>query len=167
MYGIEYTSNWNGGEGLGAPLRLLADIAAEELYAAMVEADAFLERELKDRVPTATGLGRASITSYEQKLPAGAIGVVGSPMMHLAYVDLGTKPHFPPLQPLEDWVRLKLDVPEEQVRSVAFLIARKISKRGTEGKFFVEQAFTFARPQLDKMFERARDNTVRRSAGKS
>ena len=44
----------------------------------------------------------------------------------------GTRPHFPPIEALVPWVRVVLHVSEERVRSVAFLVARKISRVGTK-----------------------------------
>jgi hypothetical protein len=44
----------------------------------------------------------------------------------------GTRPHFPPIDALVPWVRVKLRVAEDRVRQVAFLVARKISKVGTK-----------------------------------
>lgn len=44
----------------------------------------------------------------------------------------GTRPHFPPVDALIPWVRKKLGVPENRARSVAYLIARKISRVGTK-----------------------------------
>lgn len=39
---------------------------------------------------------------------------------------------FPPMEPIRAWVRRKLVVAEEEVESVAFLIARKIARSGTD-----------------------------------
>ena len=47
-------------------------------------------------------------------------------------VRTGTKPHFPPIDALVPWVIKKLHVPRDRARSVAFLVARKISKVGTK-----------------------------------
>lgn len=43
----------------------------------------------------------------------------------------GTRPHFPPYRKLIPWVEAVLGVHGKQARSVAFLVARKISKVGT------------------------------------
>ena len=45
----------------------------------------------------------------------------------------GRKPgKFPPMQPIRDWVRRKLNVEESEVDGVAFVIARKIAREGTD-----------------------------------
>ncbi len=54
----------------------------------------------------------------------------------------GTKPHFPPIAALIPWVRRKLGIGDEkQARTVAFLIARKISKVGTKANPYHERVF--------------------------
>lgn len=57
------------------------------------------------------------------------------------YIEYGTKPHFPPVSKILEWVRIKPVLPtpmangklptEEQL---AWMIAKKIDREGTEGK---------------------------------
>lgn len=55
----------------------------------------------------------------------------------------GTKPHFPPIAALIPWVVKKLGIGDpKQARTVAFLIARKISKVGTKPNPYHERVFT-------------------------
>lgn len=51
------------------------------------------------------------------------------------YVEFDTRPHWPPISALKDWCRLKLGD-----ESLAFVIARTISKKGTKGKHFFRDA---------------------------
>lgn len=63
------------------------------------------------------------------------------------YVEEGTKPHFPPVSKILEWVKIKPILPtpmkngklptEEQL---AWMIAKKIDKVGTEGKPDLEEA---------------------------
>ena len=54
----------------------------------------------------------------------------------------GTKPHFPPIEALIPWVRKKLGIGDaKQARSVAFLIARKISRVGNKANPYHERVF--------------------------
>jgi hypothetical protein len=69
-------------------------------------------------------------------------------------VDLGTKPHFPPTDQLLLWVKKKFGVTDEkQARSIAFLIARKISKRGTKPVLMFERAFDQLQQQGPEILE--------------
>jgi len=57
------------------------------------------------------------------------------------FVEVGTRPHFPPPAAIEGWVRRRLGVTNDrQARELAFLIGRKIARAGTPGRFFFEQA---------------------------
>lgn len=158
---IEMTG-WNE---LQAAFRKAPHVLREELGRAMTEADQLLEREVKDLTPTASGLTRNSIFSHEQSLESGALGVVGTAQPHAVYVELGTRPHFPPLEPLQDWVRTKLGLPEKEVRGVAYLIARAIAARGTPAVGMFHRAFARNRNQVETIFERARDRIAARLAG--
>ena len=138
------------------------DITREELLRTTTEAGLLLKREVQERTPVATGTLRKSIKSRKRVLSRNVIGEVGSPLNYAAAVELGTKPHFPPVEPLKDWVKQKLDVPASQVGSVAHAIVRKIGKRGTKGAHMFRDAFEANREQIVRMFEEARDRIIER-----
>jgi hypothetical protein len=97
------------------------------------------------------------------------IGVtgVGENVPYAVYRHEGTKPHFPPLEAIQKWVvkrglvkgsrgkaltslkamqsRKNADSLEAQVKSIAYLIARKISKKGTQGLPFLQMALNMNR----------------------
>lgn len=154
-----------GWQELDSAFRRSPEIVREELLAAVTESDKLLEREVKDLTPTASGVSRASIFSREQVLGDGGIGVVGTSQPHVAYVEIGTRPHFPPVAPLEDWVRQKLAVPEKRVHGVAYLIARKIAQRGTLGVGMFHRTWAHQRDAVARRFALARDRIVARVAG--
>ena len=64
-----------------------------------------------------------------------------SPAIYGESVEAGTKPHFPPVAPIRHWVERKLGITGKEAGSVAFLIARAISKRGTKGAGMFEKSF--------------------------
>ncbi|MDA8107566.1 MAG: hypothetical protein M0015_02925 [Betaproteobacteria bacterium] len=144
------------------------DIARAELAAAMTEADSLLEREVKEATPTAHGLLRGSIFGVEEVSATQVLGVVGTAMQHAIPVELGSKPHFPPIEPLIDWVRVKLGITgDKEAKGVAFAIARTIASRGTLGVGMFHRTFARLQPQLNAIFARARDRIVARLAGKA
>ena len=56
------------------------------------------------------------------------------------YVEYDTKPHWPPVDKIKEWITVKPIIPEPDIRGnlptpdqLAFLIGRKISQEGTEG----------------------------------
>jgi len=67
----------------------------------------------------------------------------------------GTRPHFPPIEALIPWVRAKLAVSEERVRSVAFLVARKISRVGTKPNPYHVRVFESNVGELKSIMEEA------------
>ena len=141
-------------------------ICREELLGAITEMDLLLQREVQEATPTAQGTLRAGMHSEESVSEFGVTGLVGSSLSYAEPVELGTKPHFPPVEALTDWVRVKLGISEErEIRSVAFLIARKISRVGTKGAFMFRDTLKRLEPVLDERFGKARDRIVTRLAG--
>lgn len=139
----------NSLDALQRGLRLAPDFTRERLLDAMTEATLLLEREVKDAFPSVSGLTRGSITQDAFSTPAGVLGVVGSPSIAAVAVELGTKPHRPPVEPLIAWVREKLGIAGPEARGVAFRIASKIAREGTKaqrpfGKTWERQAAAVA-----------------------
>lgn len=162
MSGFEFTIDLQGFAEVEAALRAAPGIVHRELRRFVGEATSLLQREVMERTPTASGTLRASITSREQVLGDNVLGVVGTSLNYAVPVELGTRPHFPPVVAIEDWVRQKLDVPKKDVRSVALRIARKIAARGTEGAHMFEEAFKANREQVLRMW---RETVLRIRAG--
>ena len=68
---------------------------------------------------------------------------IGTNVVYAPYIEFGTKPHFPPVKAIRQWVLLKRKdmknpktgkkgIPLKDVDSVAFAIAKRISKVGTK-----------------------------------
>jgi len=54
-------------------------------------------------------------------------------LMRIIVLNAGRKPGtFPPVEPIREWVRGKLNVEASEVNSVAFMIGRKIANQGTD-----------------------------------
>lgn len=145
---------------LDAAWRKAPDIVREEMTAAMWQAELLLEREVKDKTPVGVGAGgglRGSIAAQQPEVSSDAVlGVVGTAMAHAVPVEIGTRPHFPPVQPLEDWVIAKLGVPEKEAHGVALLVARKIAARGTLAVGMFHRAFNEQRGRTEAIFTDAR-----------
>ncbi|HYE35502.1 hypothetical protein [Methylocaldum sp.] len=156
--------------------RQAPEIADREFHAAMEESLALLQREVVEATPTgAYGLLRKSIIAREpQRLSDGLIGVVdvqdaqgkfGSVLNYAVAVELGTRPHFPPVEPLIDWVREKLGVDRDEAPGVAFRVARKISRTGTKGAHMFERTMKAQRAQVQQIFRRAVQRIVQQLGG--
>jgi hypothetical protein len=145
-------------------------IAREEMERSVEEALLLLERELKENTPVgAHGLLRGSITHQlrGQSLSdgLGVAGTVGSSLSYALPVELGTKPHFPPLEPLRDWVEKKLGVDPKRSGHVAYLVARKIARKGTQGQRYAGKTLDAQGDQVNKIIAAAIPRITARLAG--
>jgi hypothetical protein len=107
-------------------IRRLARIAPERLSLAVAESAINIHRNVVRSAPVDTGILRGS---YKWEFEPGSnrlTGVVYSDSKYAPYVEFGTRPHWPPIAPLEDWARRHGMPPGS-----GFLIARAISIRGT------------------------------------
>lgn len=69
-------------------------------------------------------------------------------------VEFGRKPgKFPPPDAIELWVRRVLDVPSEDVRGVAFVIARAIARRGIPPVRMFERGLSRGFPAVERIWE--------------
>lgn len=154
---------------LHAAMLQAPQIVAEELKAAVYESELYLQREIQEYTPVgAQGFLRESIfPETPQLLGDTVLGVVGSPMRYAESVELGTKPHWAPIQPLIDWVEQKLDIPADQSEGVARRIQYKIAHRGTKGSFMFKQAFDKGADTVNRAFEKAQGRIVRRLAAQA
>ena len=65
--------------------------------------------------------------------------VVNEP--HGIFVHEGTRPHYPPFQPIREWVSRKLGVKENPAQYlISRAIVQKIGKKGTKGRPFLTDA---------------------------
>lgn len=146
------------------------DVMREEMTRATWEAELLLEREVKDGTPVGVGGAgglRGSIAAGQPQVLANRVlGAVGTSIGHALPVEIGTKPHFPPIAPLRDWVEHKLDVPEADSYGVALKIARKIAARGTLAVGMFHRAFASTRGQVNAMYTNARHRIYQQLGGK-
>ena len=80
-------------------------------------------------------------------------GVWGTPAKYAESVEFGTRPHWPPQDPILYWVQHKLGITGPEAVAVAFLIARKISRKGTKGAHMFDDAFKENEARVRKMLE--------------
>jgi hypothetical protein len=143
-------------KGLAALWARAPEIVGEEMLAAVRQADLYLQGELQQKLPRGAGAitggaGLAgSIFTEEQRAADRVVGMVASPLAYAEFVELGTRPHFPPTRPIEDWVQAKLGIDDPKERaSVAFLIARKISVEGTKADGTWQRVADAATPAVE------------------
>lgn len=141
-------------------------IAEDELQQFVQQAVAHLQGEVQERTPTTYGTLRASIIGDVRVLPGIAVqGRVGTPLAYAVAVELGTKPHMPPVEPLINWARQKLGVRGKEAESAGWAVARKIAARGTEGHFMFRDTWNANQADIARGFSVAVGRIVRRLSG--
>jgi len=120
--------------------QVVRDLRGEAMLSAMRESTLLVTRSAKKYAPVDTGRLRASITPEVRRSGVQILGVVGSNVQYAAAVELGSKPHFPPVAALETWARRKGLNP--------YLVARAISRRGTKPRRYLQRAFEDNRQRI-------------------
>ena len=96
--------------------------------------------------------------SWTKEISGEAVNLTGEMFTPLIYgwpVEQGRRPgKMPPVDAIKIWARRKLGLSGEELDQAAFLIARAIGKRGTEGAHMVEQAYNRARsgPEIERIW---------------
>jgi HK97 gp10 family phage protein len=108
---------------------------------------------------------RASISDEVKNVGAHDVqGMVGSPLPYAIYVEMGTKPHYPPLAPLILWVERVIQPGDDKVIGIARAIQRKIGRVGTKPREFFKAAFEGSQDKIYGYFDRALTRIVERLA---
>jgi len=126
------------------------EIASKDLQTWMTGAVAYLQGEVQKRTPTSHGTMRASIIGNVRRLDngVGVEGVIGSSLGYMAPLEMGTKPHMPPVAPIEDWVQQKLGLKDKEARRAAWGIALRIARFGTPAAGMFHRAWNENRDQV-------------------
>ncbi len=123
------------------------DVVHAETMAVMKIIVARLEKEVTEGTPAGVGGAaglRGSIYGEVVSMAGSSVeGVVGTPLEYGEVVEMGRRPGkgFPPIAPITLWAIRKLGVADKEAKSVAFLIARKIAKKGFEGAHMFQKAW--------------------------
>lgn len=120
------------------------EIVRREMTGAMWQAELLLEKAVKEKTPESKSPGnlRGSIAAQTPEISAAnVLGVVGTPQPYAIPVELGSKPHFPPIQPLQDWVVDKFGLDEKEARRVAWAIAITKARSSTLGVFMFKKGY--------------------------
>ncbi len=124
-------------------IRQYPEAAQKAQEGRVTEALKFLEGKIKEETPVGGGPIHLRDTIFSKVSPWGQSmwGMISTPAVYGESVEMGTKPHFPPVEPIRHWVEKKLGYDEKEAKSIAFLIARAISKRGTQGAKMFTKSF--------------------------
>ena len=105
-----------------------------------------------EKTPVNTGALRNSIMEDTLEAPDGTIiGRVGTNIEYALPVEFGSRPHFPPIDPLTYWARRKFGLSEAEARNVAFAVAHKIAKKGTKAYRMFEHGYKEGEKQAKRI----------------
>ena len=141
-------------------------IVAEEMARAVEEGTQRTLREVQERTPVgATSMLRESIAARPVAVTGDAVtGAVSTSVRHAVPVEIGTKPHRPPVEPLADWAKARLGLSDREARRAAWAIAARIAARGTEGAFMFRGGLDAAKPHIERLFNMAARRALARIA---
>lgn len=143
---------------LSAALLRAPDIAADELQAAMGTVTQYLKSETQDvmserDVLAAGTLRSAWDTDVAVNPQAGTVvGRAFNPLSYAIPVEMGTRPHHPPLAPLVNWAEQKLHLAGEDAVRAARGIQRKIGRYGTPARGMAHTALASASATIQAEF---------------
>jgi hypothetical protein len=109
------------------------------LRSASLRAVGFVVEEIDNAKPypaVNTGQLRQSVKRAPTK--NGAQVYVDAP--HFPFIEFGTRPHMPPLEPLIVWAARKFGVDGDEARAIAWAVAQKIARSGTEPRYVFAKA---------------------------
>ena len=105
-----------------------------------------VKTKIQEKDKIASGNLLASI-STKIEVDGSVYTVILNSLNYLKYLETGTKPHWPPSEPILQWVKDKRlptreltgdkSLPTE--KQLAYLVRRKISKEGTEKNFIIAE----------------------------
>jgi HK97 gp10 family phage protein len=111
---------------------------------AMKKATTVVTASAKRKAPVDTGLLRASITPSVKSSGKETIGIVGSNVKYAPFMELGTRPHFPPIAALETWAR--------RHGMSAYVVCRAIARRGLRARRYLGRALDENVRRISRIF---------------
>lgn len=131
--------------------------AGDELERTMHAAAQLLHGAVIVKTPHAFGTLRSSIQPTVVRSASVIVGRVATNSPYAQPVELGSKPHWPPIGPLLLWAKRKYGDPR-----VAYIAQRAIARRGGRAHFMFRDAFAEQRGAIFDLFAAAIDRLLQR-----
>lgn len=149
--------------GLDEQMALLEQepfISHRELLEAMNRSVKTVEANVRPLTPVDRGRLRASIGSeIREEGLLSVVGRIGPSLKDELYpqvMEFGREPgKFPPMEPIQAWVKRVIRPPEDQLRSIAFLIARKIAVKGIKPREYLKKGWEKSQEAVKRNFVQA------------
>jgi hypothetical protein len=125
-----------------------------------------VEAQVAAYTPVNTGTLRAGTTTDILGAGFNIQGIVINPVEYAYHMENGRPPGPPPpVEAIQLWVIRKGIADRSNSKSVAFLIARAIGRRGTKGAFMFKKGYQAALPTVKKLWADFPGRVVRRLVG--
>lgn len=118
---------------------------------------------LNSRGINVDGTIRDSVKSLVSRVIKGLRLEFGANAKHAIYVHEGTKPHWPPHDPIRQWVHKKLNPPADQIDEIAYMVQRKIAREGTKAQPFLAVAIRAHEQQFQPRIRKAIERAIQRN----
>jgi hypothetical protein len=144
--------------------RRFPDISHQVRTEIVTEALALLQRDTVLGTPegaSAFHLREQWFTSLDYGEPVK--GLLGNVVIYAKPVEYGTKPHMPPVAPLIPWVNTVLNITDPQeAKAVAWAIAFKIKRKGTDGAHMLEKAWAKDKSYIENLLRHIPEEIINR-----
>lgn len=115
------------------------DLTGGPMVSGMRKATLLVSGQAKKLAPVDRGPLRASITPEVAVRDKVVQGIIGSNKIYAPYQELGTRPFWPPWQPIFDWARRKVGS-LKAAGALTVAVRRTIARRGIRAKRFLQRA---------------------------
>lgn len=126
----------------------------EALKIGLLKAGQEMTSKIRANTPVGvTGLAKSSVQINPATISSEYI-ISSLGCKYYPIIEEGSKPHFPPVEALYDWVSKKLHITGLGTKKVAWAIAVTISKRGTQGKKVFENVYNEYKEKVPSIVKR-------------
>lgn len=138
-------SNFKNADRLKKRLRAYNKKVCSNVDKALYQGGLLIAADAKLNCTVDTGYLRQSIDVKLIKKNGKTYAQIGTNVEYAAFIEFGTRPHFPPVKTLTPWVlKVVLNNQENydgEAESIAFAIAKSIAKWGTMAQPFLHPAY--------------------------
>lgn len=142
--------------------QLERDMTGSPMRQAMGKAALVVTRSARKDAPVDRGPLRASIVPEVVVRDKIVTGIVGSNREYAPFMELGTRPFWPPWKPLYEWALRKVKGDRKAAGALAAGARMAIAARGIKAKRFLQRAIEDNSARIRRIIEQAVSQIVRR-----
>jgi hypothetical protein len=159
---VEISGDLDGLDDVLRRFRNAPDVFGRYMRQFLQAAVIVVERAVKIFTPVNTGALRSSVGHEVKGAGAKMQGIVGSAKSYAAFVELDTKPHWPPYGPIEYWVMRKFGLKGSALYLVTRAVQRKIARVGTKGARMFQRGFEETKDKVGRLWSDTWANVIKK-----